>query len=677
MHPHQRIQELSQLLRQYENAYYVLNQPIISDYEYDKLFLELKTLENQYPEYIHTDSPTQRIATAITKSFPTVYHMAPMISLENSYNVNDLIEFDNRIHELLENQQVYYCVEPKYDGSSIALLYTDDKLIRAATRGDGTQGDDITVNARTIKSIPLTAPFSKYGITSIEIRGEVIIDKASFSKINQNLLEEGGRLYANPRNYASGALRLQDANEVSKRCLTAILYHVAYCIDRQGNDVLHRIKDTHADYIELLKACGFRTPRKEFAIYNSIQEVISHCDKWDKLREEFEIEIDGIVIKVNDLLQQNICGNTAHHPRWAIAYKFKAKQAQTKLLHIDFQVGRTGTITPVAKLQAVPLAGVVISSVSLFNEENIIEKDIRIGDTIIVERAGDVIPYISGSIKEMRSGTEEVVVFPHKCPVCDMTLVKIEAEATWRCDNTECPAQIAERIIHYCSKDAMDIVGMGSAIIHRLCEMHLLNSIADLYKLDFEEIKKIEGFGEKSAEKINKAIQTAKKRPLHKLIFGLGIRYVGETTAKNIAKEIQQIEDLYIKTIDELMQWQDIGPKVAHSIFAYFNTLQNQELISFLKAQGVNTYNNNQNLLLSETFMGKTFLFTGTLVGLTRTQAEELVEKHGGKIANSVSPKLNFLVAGDKAGSKLEKAQKIKSITIINEQEFQKMINTD
>ncbi len=669
-----KIEQLITELRQHEHAYYVLNSPSISDWEYDKLFEKLKEIENKNPELVKDYSPTQRISDALTKTFETVEHSVPMISLDNSYNENDLLEYERKIKELTKKEEIELTIEPKFDGSSIALLYENDLLTRAATRGDGTYGDNITQNAKAIKSIPLLANFSQWGIKKIELRGEVIIRKKDFEKINMQLQETGQKTAANARNLASGSLRLQDNRIVAHRKLTAVLYHVAYAIDASDNNFILYDNTSHYDWIERLNMLGFFTPIHEIKKCNSVKELSQQIKKWDTERDTFPIEIDGMVIKVNDPQLQQKCGSTSHHPRWAIAYKFKPKQAITQLKDIEYQVGRTGAITPVAKLEPVGLAGVVVASVSLHNQEYIIEKDIRIGDYVYVERAGDVIPYISGCDISKRNGGERVIDFPTYCPACESKLIKNENEAVWRCINSNCPEIIKGKLTHFCSKDAMDISGLGGKIIDKFFELQYIKKYADLYRLPYDQIATQEGFGDKSSAKIKLAIENSKFNPLYKLINALGIRFVGENTAKNLAKEVNDITEYFDKTLDELMLIDDVGYKVAASVFEYFQNESNRNELLFLKSIGVNTESSFGKIALKETiFESKTFLFTGTLNTMTRSEAEKKVEQYGGKIVSGVSAKLNYLIVGVDAGSKLEKAKKIPSIRVLTELEFNKL----
>lgn len=668
------IEDLRNVIRFHDWNYYVQSSPSISDKEYDTLFKALKTLEEAHPELITPDSPTQKVAQALTNEFTTVQHTVPMLSLANSYNAEDLLAFDESVKKLSNREDISYCVEPKFDGASIALIYENDILVRAATRGNGIEGEDITLNAKQIKFVPHTAKFSDFGIAKIELRGEVIIENDAFEKMNLQREQEGLKVFQNSRNTASGSLRMKEPQEVAKRNLEAFIYQIAYVVDKEGNNLLGEKFTKHFDNIEMLGKLGFQIPKEEKIEVHNIQEVVNFCATWEAKRDDYNYEIDGMVIKVNDLALQNILGATAHHPRWAIAYKFKARQATTQLLNIDYQVGRTGAVTPVAKLQPVRLAGVTVSSVSLHNADFIAEKDIHIGDFVFVERAGDVIPYIAGVDVSKRENVQQVV-FPTKCPSCQATLVRPEGEAVFRCENAECPAQAEERIIHFVSKGAMDIDGLGKDIVKRFMQEGFIKNIEDIYTLNYDKILTLDGWKEKSVANLKEGIEKSKNQALWRLLVALGIRHIGTATAKMLEKNIQKISDLQNWTEEQLAELEDVGPKVAESIYSFFNNYENQQLIIRLKELGIKTEKTEEdNQLKSSKLDGLTFLFTGTLTRFNRDQAKEMVEENGGKNLSGVSAKLNYLVAGEKAGSKLEKANKL-GIAVLTEDEFLEMID--
>ena len=626
---------LREVLRFHEHHYYILNNPLISDFEYDQLYKELERMEALNPELISPDSPTQRVAPGLGNDFKKVRHLVPMLSLENSYNANDLIEWDRKVKELANQSQIEYCVEPKFDGAGISVIYENDLLTRGATRGDGAEGEDITTNIKQIHSIPLSANFKRYGIRQIEIRGEVLMTKKSFKAFNEKLLEENLPPLANPRNAASGTLRIKDPKIVAQRNLEAFLYHIGYMIHDSNNPTSTDVQ-THSAALNMLWELGFRSPEQEKKVFHTIDDVIAFCNAYELQRDELPYEIDGMVIKVNDLTLQEQLGMTSHHPRWAIAYKFKARQATSRLRNVEFQVGRTGAVTPVAKIDPAPIGGVTVTSISLHNEDFIREKDLRIGDAILVERAGDVIPYIVKSFSELRSGDEQPIQFPVNCPVCHDPLTKNEAEAVWRCVNINCKAQVVERIIHYNSKDAMDIRGLGDAHVRKFFEMGFLKDIPSIYHLPFDQIRKLEGYGAKSVDNLQQAIETSKTQPLHRLLYALGIRFVGETTAKTIAANINHLLDLEQKTVEELQQLEDIGPKVATAVFNFFHNADNIEMLHKLEQLGLQLNNNYRHNSTQGNLNGKTFLFTGTLPTLKRSEAEQLVEAIGGCLLRGV-----------------------------------------
>ncbi len=666
------LEDLRNILRFHEHRYYVENNPLISDFEYDQLYKKLENFEKEYPELITKDSPTQRVGTSLIKDFPKTRHLVPMLSLENSYNEEDLKDWDRKAKELSGLDEIEYTVEPKFDGASISLVYENNLLTRGVTRGDGEIGDDITPNIFQIKAIPLSAPFDTINIQQIEIRGEILINKDNFKKYNESLMEEGIPPLANPRNAAAGSLRIKDTAVVRKRNLEGFLYHVSYILnvqeDKKGS--IH----SHSEMLEMLRKFGFRTPQQELKVLKGIHAVIKEVHEFEKQRDQLPYEIDGMVIKVNDLELQEKLGMTSHHPRWAIAFKFKARQATSKLLSVEFQVGRTGAVTPVAKIQPVALGGVTVSSISIHNEDYINEKDLMLGDNILIERSGDVIPQIVKSLPELRDGHEKKIAFPKECPICKQALYKTAEEAVWRCININCKAQVLERIIHFVSKDAMDIKSFGEANVRKFFEMNLLKDIPGIYELDIAKLKSLEGFGEKSISNLQEAIEKSKHQPLHRFIYSLGIRYVGETTAKTIAQHIHHILDLQKLSVEELMKLDDVGVKVGASIHEFFQNNDNILMLKKLEDLGIQP-EIKQLEKMDGNLSGQTFLFTGTLTTFKRSEAESMVEKHGGKILSGVSSKLNYLIAGEDAGSKLEKAKKIPGIKILSEEDFKKLLS--
>lgn len=660
------VKKLREVINYHDYKYYVQTSPVISDYEYDQLFRSLRDIERKYPSLITPDSPTQRVASEITGAFPTVKHYTPMLSLDNAYTEEELRDFDRRVREYTGLEEVEYSVEPKYDGAGIAIVYRDDLLLRGATRGDGETGEDITNNIRTVRTIPLRAEFSKFGIRLIEIRGEVLISKEEFRKINEERLEEGLPPFANPRNAVAGSIRLQNPAEVAKRKLHGIVYQISYVEPESKHP------ENHYEGIRMLHLLGFKTPFQDMKVCRGIEEVIEYCRWWERKRESYPYEIDGMVVKVNRKEYYEVLGFTSHHPRWAIAFKFKPKQATTKLVSVAFQVGRMGTITPVGKLEPVEVGGVTVSSVSLFNEDFVREKDIRIGDMVLVERAGEVIPYVVQVVKEARDGDEIPIRFPENCPSCGSKLVKLPGEVAWRCINITCPAQVILRLKHWGSREAMDIRGLGEATAKALYEKGLVRDVGDLYYLRVMDLLKLPGFAEKSATNLYNAIQESKSRGLERVLYGLGIRYVGLTTAKKLAQVIDSIWDLKEMPLERLESVEGIGDVVAMSIKEFFSREENLRVIEKLDRAGVRL--RRTKLEREGPLKGKVFVFTGTLKCCSREKAGEIVESLGGVFGSSVTSKTSYLVVGVEPGrTKLDRARQL-GIPTISEEEFLNMI---
>jgi DNA ligase (NAD+) len=664
----------------HERRYYVDNDPLISDFEYDTLYKQLVKIEEENPHLITPDSPSQRVSNDLTGDLPSVPHTVPMLSLDNSYDESDLSAFDTAIKKICSIDgeiDIEYCVEPKFDGGSIALVYENDLLVRGATRGNGIMGEEMTANAKAMPSIPLKALFSRHGIAKVELRGEALIRKDNFDRINAEREKDGQALFANPRNAATGGLRTKDANETRRRGLDAFIYQLGYAVDIEGNDKLKALQ-SHHNGIELLGELGFKTPKSETKVCKNIEEVGMYVREWEAKRDDYAYEIDGMVIKVNSLDIQEKCGFTSHHPRWAIAFKFKAKQATSKLIDVEYQVGKIGSITPVAKIEPVYIAGVTVSSISLHNQEFIQSKDLRIGDTVLVERAGDVIPYIVKSFPEMRTGQEKPIIFPVFCPrnmtENDVKLVQEDGESAWRCPNCVCGAQDLQKIIFHVSKEAMDIDGFGKSYVERFYELGWVRDISDVYDLDYEAIAKLEGFGVKSAEKIRTSIDKAKANPIYKLLQSLVIHHLGKRASKLIAEHIGHVMDLKEWEQDRFLQIKDIGPVVAQNVSLWFSDQRNIEMLNRLEQHGVNLTQTEEDKPLEVSqdgvFYGKTILFTGSLMTMGRKEAEEMAAKAGAKNISAVSSNLNILVVGEKAGSKLKKAQEIGTVIVMTEQEF-------
>jgi DNA ligase (NAD+) len=679
------ITDLQAVLRYHEWRYYIMDDPQISDYEYDMLYKKLEHLEDLYPQFITPDSPTKRVGSDMTEDAKAVPHLTPMLSLENSYNAEDLLDFDKQIKKLADmpdEAEIDYCVEPKFDGGTIALVYENDVLVQASTRGNGVIGEEMTHNAKVMRSIPLRAAFSKHNLKKVELRGEALIRKDTFEKINKQREADGLTLFANPRNAATGGLRTKDPKESKARGIEAFVYQMGFAENNAGVQMT-RSFHTHHESIEFLGSLGFKVPKTghETKVCKNIQEVIAFCTEWQEKRDSYEYEIDGIVVKVNSLDIQSQCGYTSHHPRWAVAFKFKAKQATSKLLDVEFQVGKIGTITPVAKLQPVALAGVTVSSVSLHNEDFITSKDIRIGDQVLVERAGDVIPYIVKSMGELRTGAEKPIKFPEICPFDEtksVHLIREEGEAAWRCPTCTCGRQDYQKYVFHTSKDAMDIEGLSKATIERFMQLGWLKSISDLYRLDYEAISKLEGFGKRSADNLGKAIEKAKNNPIQRLLHSLSIHHLGKKAGKLLAAEIEHILDLKDWDVERFTAVKEIGPVVAQNVMEYFSNDRNIAILKEMESLGVNmkpTPEDRKAAVNTEGVLaGKSILFTGSLMQFNREDAEKAAAAVGATIASSVSKNLNILVVGEKAGSKLKKAQDLGTVQILTEQEFVDLI---
>ncbi len=678
----EQLSELRSLLRYHEWRYYVQDDPVLSDFEYDSLFKLLEALEAENPDLISPDSPTQRVGSDLTGDFTSVPHLTPMLSLGNSYNAEDLAEFDRQVKRMLnmdEGEDVAYAVEPKFDGGTIALVYENDQLVRAATRGNGVLGEEITHNARVIKSIPLTAGFSRFGLHRVELRGEVIIRKDRFEQMNEARAKEGLALFANPRNTATGGLRMKSPTEVADRNLEAFIYSFGYGTDSQGNDAVQDL-DTHTHALDILTELGFKVPSNgyERTRTGNIGDAATFCLQWEQQREEYPYEIDGMVVKVDKLALQERAGYTSHHPRWAIAYKFAARQATTTLLNVEYQVGKIGTITPVAKTEPVALAGVMISSVSLHNEDFIREKDLRLGDKVLLERAGDVIPYIVKPLEELRDGGEIPIEWPITCPINqtdeEVPLVRAEGEAAWRCPVCVCGAQNLQRITFHVSKAAMDIDGMGRRYVEQFYELGWLKTIADVYRLPYDEIARLEGFGQRSADNLRRSVETAKENPLWRLLHGLSIHHLGKKASQLIAQNVEHILDLAEWSEEQFLNIKDIGPTVATNVAAYFANPIHLEQLKELEQLGVNVRPTDEDRPAAEVtegpFVGKSMLFTGSLQQMSRKEAQEKAKAAGARIVSAVSGKLDILVVGEKPGSKLKKAEALGTVQVLTEDEF-------
>ncbi len=658
-----RIQTLVHELNEHAYRYYVCDQPTISDAQYDAIFRELSALETKHPEYVQDDSPTRRVGAPVKEGFQTAVHTHPMVSLNNLFDDEELTDFDTRLRRHLHidpKTELAYAVEPKIDGLGIELVYEDGLLVRAITRGDGQTGEDVTVNVRTIGAIPLRLRHQIQGI--LEIRGEIYFPKHAFAAFNQSRTDNGEPTFANPRNAASGSLRQLDPNITAERPLSACMYALASISDE--------IK-THTELVEWVSELGFKTlPTR---LCRNIDDVRHAYNYFLHHRETFEYEMDGVVIKVNSHSTQKQLGSIARAPRWAVAYKMPAQQAHTVVDDIQIQVGRTGVLTPVAHLREVEVGGVVVSRATLHNAEEIARKDVRIGDTVVVQRAGDVIPEVVHVVLELRPSHAHPFLFPTVCPVCKTDVERDEGEVAWRCPNIDCIAQVRERIVHFASRRAMEIEGLGNKIVERLVDAGLVHRIEDLFKLTREQLVTLERFAEKSADLLLAALEECKTRPLARFIFALGIRHVGEHIAALLAHDAGSIDTLARMESQALLEIEGIGPEVAASVIAFFRNPSNQQTLKALAALGVRP-TEPLNKKTSTLFAGKIFVVTGSLEHYTRDSIHALIQAHGGKTAGSVSKKTDYLVAGANAGSKLAKAETL-GITILTEQEFAALLN--
>lgn len=659
------IQNLRNELNQHNYNYYVLDNATISDYDFDIKLKELQDLENKHPEFFDENSPTQRVGGTITKNFKTIAHQYRMYSLDNSYSKEDLLDWENRIQKVLGNVSLQYTCELKYDGASISISYENGKLVQALTRGDGLQGDEVTNNIKTIKSIPLHLK-GNYP-DKFDIRGEIILPFAGFEKMNQELIEIGETPYSNPRNTASGSLKLQDSAEVAKRPLECLLYFVT------GNNLPF---SSQFEGLESARNWGFKVP-KEAKLVNNMHEVFDFIDYWDVHRHNLPYETDGVVIKVNSIQHQEELGYTAKSPRWAIAYKFKSEQVSTKLKSISYQVGRTGAITPVANLEPVQLAGTIVKRASLHNADQIEKLDIRINDTVFVEKGGEIIPKIIAVDLDKRPENSEPTQYITHCPECQTELVRNEGEANHYCPNFYgCPPQIIGRVQHYISRKAMDIEGLGGETVALLFKNNLVHNYADLYELKVEDILHLERMAQKSAENLVNGVQKSKEIPFESVLFALGIRFVGETVAKKLAKHYKNIDALSQASLMDLILVDEIGERIAKSVIEFFENEENQKIIERLKSYGIKfEIEEKINPNATEKFVGKTFVVSGVFSQFSRDELKKTIEDNGGKVGSSISAKTDFVVAGDNMGpAKLEKATKL-NIPILSEEDFITKLN--
>ncbi len=663
----EEIEQLRKSLNHHNYLYYVKTQPEISDYDYDMQLKRLEELEKQYPEFLQPDSPTQRVSGEPTKEFPVVRHRKPMMSLANTYNEDEIRDFDRRVRSLLETGEHYeYVCELKIDGVAMSLLYQSGLLTRAATRGDGQQGDEVTNNVKTLRSIPLRLPAEKPDLESIEVRGEIYYSLKGFRKLNTEREEQGEAPFANPRNAAAGSLKLQDARTVAKRPLNMFCYWI------DSLEENNRLK-THHEGLKVLEELHFPV-NPHHRLCRTIDDVIAYWSEWQERRETLDYDIDGIVVKINDLQQQVRLGATAKSPRWAIAFKFKAEQQETTLKDIIWQVGRTGVVTPVAVLEPVQLLGTTVSRATLHNVDELDRLDARPGDRVILEKGGDVIPKIIRVVTGKRPSDSKPYHPPTHCPVCNSRLVREEGEVALRCENVSCPEQVARRIEHFASRRAMDIEGLGEKVVALLRENSLIGDYGDIYYLKSDAIANLERMGEKSAANLLDGIEKSKQQPLDKVVFSLGIPFVGEGAARLLADHFQSVDALAGAEIEELASIEGVGEKTAESIKSFFENDENLRVLEKLRKAGVRFSQEKEQTVQTadDRFAGKTFVFTGSLSRFTRDEAADIVRSRGGKATGSVSSKTDYVVAGEDPGSKLDKARKL-GVQVLSEEEFNRM----
>ncbi|MBU4511108.1 NAD-dependent DNA ligase LigA, partial [bacterium] len=642
-----KIEELREKIRYYNYRYYVLDDPTVADIEYDQLMRDLIELEEKYPQYLTPSSPTQRVGIEPVSGFTTVEHITPMQSLANAFSTEELIAFDQRIKKIIPQQKLEYVIELKIDGLAVALVYEKGILTRGATRGNGTMGEEITSNLRTVKAIPLKL-FGENLPPRIEVYGEVYMKKSDFKKLNEERMKNGESLFANPRNAAAGSVRQLDPRITAQRHLDTFIYRATF---PEGNKF-----NTHIEALNYLKKIGFKV-NPHTKLCQGIDEAINYCLQWIEKKEELDYEIDGMVFKVNSLKMREELGSTTRSPRWAIANKFPAQQTTTKVRDIIVQVGRTGALTPVAVLDPVKISGSVVQRATLHNEDEIMRKDIRIGDTVLIQKAGEIIPEVVKVIEEKRTGKEKEFVMPAQCPVCGEKVFRSEGEVVSRCNSLTCPAQIKERIRHFASRNAMDIEGLGPAIIDQLVEKGLIKDISDLYFLKGDDLISLERMAEKSADNLLGAIEKSKKKSLANLIYGLGIRYVGVHSSEVITRYYPTLDEFREAGLEELIEINEIGPKIAESIILFFEEKKNLDIIERLRSAGLNFGQEEEKRREKkgvQILAGKQFVLTGTLKDFTRTQAKEIISELGGRVTSSVSKKTNYVVVGEDPGSKYQ-----------------------
>ncbi|MDP2895425.1 MAG: NAD-dependent DNA ligase LigA [bacterium] len=658
-----RIQSLRREIHRHNRLYYIENQPEISDAEYDALMKKLIELEQAYPGLVTPDSPSQRVGGEPLEAFGTVEHAIPMLSLDNTYSKEEVLAFDARIKKALSvRPDIEYVAEPKIDGVAVSLRYEDNVFIQGSTRGNGLVGDDITANLKAIRTIPLRLEGDR--IRLLEVRGEVYMPRQAFEKLNEEKEDAGEEPFANPRNAAAGSLKLLDPRISARRKLDIVVHSLG---QMEGVSF-----ETHYQFLNTARKLGFKV-NEGFALFKGIEKTMEYCDEWEEKRDSLPYEIDGMVIKVNQLALREVLGTTSKSPRWAFAYKFKARQASTVLQDIQVQVGRTGVLTPVAILEPVRLAGTVISRATLHNADEVRRKDIRVGDTVLIEKGGDVIPKVVKVVTTKRTGKEKPFAMPDRCPVCSSKVIQVEGEVAIRCTNIACAAQLKNRLKHFGSRGAMDIEGLGEVLVSQLVDKGLIKDPADLYALDVETVANLERMGKKSAQNLIDAIEGSKKRDYSRVIFALGIPAVGTRAADLLAEYFPSVDEFARATAEELQSVPEVGPRTAEGIVRFFTEEANRNVIAKLKAAGVNMASSARPVSLDERFVGKTFVLTGVLSGMTRSDAEQKIKQRGGKTSGSVSRNSDYVIVGENPGSKYDKALQL-GVRTLSEAEFVKML---
>lgn len=675
MSPVDRIKQLRQEIRDHDHRYHVLAEPVVSDYDYDVLMKELLDIEAAHPDLVTPDSPTQRVGGAPYSSFPVVTHPVPMLSISNTYDADEILDFDRRVRDILGDEEAYsYVVELKIDGVAVSLRYEDGVLILGSTRGDGVQGDNITANLRTIRSIPLRIAVDHPAINQLEVRGEVYLSHAGLEQMNQVRSEREDPLFANPRNATAGSLKLLDSRQVAERPLQVFLYSLRF-EDETGVLAVQPELDSHYGRLQWLAGHGFST-NTNAQRFDTIDGAIGYCKAWESKRSDLPYDIDGMVIKVDSIRLQQELGATLKSPRWVVAYKFAAQRAVTWLNDIRLQVGRTGVVTPVAELEPVFLAGSTISRATLHNEDEILRKDIRIGDTVVIEKGGDVIPKVVEVDFDKREEGAPPFKMPAECPICHTPLMRIQDEVALRCENVSCPAQIQARLEHFTARNAMDIDGFGPAVAEQLLSHGLMQDVGDIFSLTQEQFMALERMGPKSADNLIRSIEASKDRPLDRILFSLGIPHVGERAARQIADRRRSLDQIMTATVEELATIPEIGPTIAESVVNFFQNDQNRTVIEKLRQAGLNMKLPELPVgTASQALNGKIFVITGTLSNYTRDEAAARIESSGGRVTASVSKKTNYVLAGESAGSKLDKAQAL-GIQVLDETAFEQLFET-